>query len=68
MVAAGLGITLLPALATTGPFADTRNLAIKSFAKPAPRRTIGAVWRKSSTRGAVIQAVCQVIRKAGPLA
>jgi LysR family hydrogen peroxide-inducible transcriptional activator len=68
MVGAGLGITLLPALATTGPFAETRNLAIKPFARPVPRRTIGAVWRKSSTRRAVIDVVCQVIRKAGPVA
>jgi LysR family hydrogen peroxide-inducible transcriptional activator len=62
MVAAGLGITLLPELATRGPFGSGQGLAVKAFAKPIPTRTIGAVWRKSSSRGAAIQAVCDVIR------
>jgi LysR family hydrogen peroxide-inducible transcriptional activator len=61
MVAAGLGITLLPELSTQGPFAQTRNLAVRPFAKPVPRRTIGAVWRKSSTRIPAVAAVCDVI-------
>jgi LysR family hydrogen peroxide-inducible transcriptional activator len=61
MVAAGLGITLLPELSTEGPFAQTRNLAVRPFAKPVPRRTIGAVWRKSSTRIPAVAAVCDVI-------
>jgi LysR family hydrogen peroxide-inducible transcriptional activator len=61
MVAAGLGITLLPELATEGPFAQGRNLAVRPFAKPVPRRTIGAVWRRSSTRIPAVAAVCDVI-------
>jgi LysR family hydrogen peroxide-inducible transcriptional activator len=61
MVAAGLGITLLPELSTEGPFAQVRNLAVRPFAKPVPRRTIGAVWRKSSTRIPAVAAVCDVI-------
>jgi LysR family hydrogen peroxide-inducible transcriptional activator len=62
MVAAGLGITLLPELATRGPFGSGTGLAVKSFSKPVPSRTVGAVWRRSSTRGAAIKAVCDVIR------
>lgn len=62
MVAAGLGITLLPELATRGPFGSGQGLTVKSFAKPIPTRTIGAVWRKSSSRGAAISAVCDAIR------
>jgi hypothetical protein len=27
-----------------------------------PSRTIGAVWRKSSARGAAVDALCDVIR------
>ena len=50
MVAAGLGITLLPELATRGPFGSGHGLTVKAFAKPVPSRTIGAVWRKSSSR------------------
>ena len=61
MVAAGLGITLLPELATRGPFGSGQGLTVKSFAKP-PIRTIGAVWRKSTSRTAAINAVCDVIR------
>jgi len=62
MVAAGLGITLLPELATRGPFGSGHGLAVKSFARPVPSRTVGAVWRKSSARSEAIDAVCDVIR------
>ena len=61
MVAAGLGITLLPELATHGPFGSGSALAVRPFARPVPSRTVGAVWRKSSTRTAALQAVCDVI-------
>lgn len=60
MVAAGLGITLLPELATEGAFASGRNVAARPFAKPVSR-TIGAVWRKSSTRLEAIGGICDVI-------
>lgn len=62
MVAAGLGITLLPQLATRGPFGTGHGLTVKEFAKPIPTRSVGAVWRKSSTRAAAIDAVCEGIR------
>lgn len=62
MVAAGHGITLLPELATRGPFGSGQGLTVKSFAKPVPSRTVGAVWRKSSSRTAAIDAVCNTIR------
>jgi LysR family hydrogen peroxide-inducible transcriptional activator len=61
MVVAGLGITLLPELAVESPFGSQRGLTIRQFAKPAPSRTVGAVWRKSSTRAPVIAAFCDVI-------
>jgi len=64
MVAAGLGVTLLPELATEGPFAAAKNLALRPFAKPAPRRTLAAVWRKSSSRGPAVRAVAGAIREA----
>ncbi len=62
MVAAGLGITLLPDLATRGPFNSGQGLAIKPFARPVPTRTVGAVWRKSSSRTQAIDAMCEVIK------
>jgi len=61
MVVAGLGLTLLPELAVEAPFGSQRGLAVRRFAKPVPTRTVGAVWRKSSTRTAVIAAVCDVV-------
>jgi LysR family hydrogen peroxide-inducible transcriptional activator len=62
MVAAGHGITLLPELAADAPVGTARGLKVKPFARPTPTRTIGAVWRKSSTRGPVIEAVATTIR------
>jgi LysR family hydrogen peroxide-inducible transcriptional activator len=64
MVIAGLGVTLLPELAVESPFGSQRGLAIREFARPAPSRTVGAVWRKSSTRAAAISAVCDVLKHA----
>jgi len=61
MVVAGLGITLLPETAVESPFGSQRGLSIRQFVKPAPTRTVGAVWRKSSTRAPAIGAVCDVL-------
>ena len=61
MVVAGLGITLLPETAVESPFGSQRGLTIRQFARPTPTRTVGAVWRKSSTRTAAIRAVCDVL-------
>jgi LysR family hydrogen peroxide-inducible transcriptional activator len=61
MVVAGLGITLLPETAVESPFGSQRGLTIRQFTKPAPTRTVGAVWRKSSTRSSAILAVCDVL-------
>jgi LysR family transcriptional regulator, hydrogen peroxide-inducible genes activator len=61
MVIAGLGVTLLPEMAVEAPFNSQRGLAIRPFAKPTPSRTVGAVWRKTTTRGAAIAAACDVI-------
>lgn len=48
MVAADVGITLMPLLAVKPPIAATGNVVIRSFRKPAPSRTIALVWRSSS--------------------
>jgi LysR family hydrogen peroxide-inducible transcriptional activator len=62
MVAAGHGITLLPELAAATPVGTARGMKIKPFARPAPVRTIGAVWRRTTTRGKAIEAVIAAIR------
>jgi LysR family hydrogen peroxide-inducible transcriptional activator len=61
MVATGAGVTLLPELASRGVHRHARGVAVRPLAKPTPVRRIGAVWRKSSARGAAIEAICQLI-------
>jgi LysR family hydrogen peroxide-inducible transcriptional activator len=61
MVAAGAGLTLMPELAARGGHAAPRGLVFRPFARPAPLRRIGAVWRKSSPRTTAIEAVARVI-------
>jgi len=64
MVAAGHGVTLLPELAIAAPIGTTRGLEIRPFDAPPPSRTIGAVWRKSTTRGPAIEAIANSVRAA----
>lgn len=61
MVIAGLGITLLPENAVDAPFGSQRGMTVRHFARPAPTRTVGAVWRKSSTRTAAISELCKLV-------
>jgi LysR family hydrogen peroxide-inducible transcriptional activator len=61
MVATGAGITLLPELASRGAYGNARGVVLRPFAKPAPVRHVGAVWRKTTARKAAIEAVCQLI-------
>jgi len=61
MVASGTGITLLPQLASSGAYGHARGISIVPFARPAPVRHVGALWRKTTARGAAIEAVCEVI-------
>ena len=61
MVIAGLGVTLLPELAAEAPFGSQRGLVTRPFAKPTPSRSIGAVWRKSSTRTPAIEELCRAV-------
>ena len=68
MVAAGVGLTLLPLLATRGAYGTASGLAIRPFARPAPVRHIGAVWRGSSARVPAIQAVTDLIARHAGLA
>jgi len=67
MVAAGVGVTLLPALATQGGYGNAKGVVVLPFQKPAPLRRIGAVWRKSSARLALIGAVCEQLARGSGL-
>jgi LysR family hydrogen peroxide-inducible transcriptional activator len=61
MVAAGVGITLLPELASRGAYGNARGVTIRPFTRPVPTRTIGAVWRKSTARREAIMALAKQI-------
>jgi LysR family hydrogen peroxide-inducible transcriptional activator len=65
MVAAGSGITLLPALAVSTE-TQRAKLAIRTFAEPAPHRTIVMAWRKRSPLHEALRAVAATIRYAYP--
>ncbi|HKT72314.1 MAG TPA: LysR substrate-binding domain-containing protein [Steroidobacteraceae bacterium] len=61
MVATGAGVTLLPELASRGAYGNARGVVVRPFARPAPSRQIGGVWRKTTARKPAIDAVCNLI-------
>jgi LysR family hydrogen peroxide-inducible transcriptional activator len=61
MVATGAGVTLLPELATRGAYGNARGVVLRPFAKPAPVRHVGAVWRKTTARKPAIDTLCKLI-------
>src|SRR6201998_52118 len=46
MVATGAGVTLLPELASRGAYGSAKGVTMRPFARPAPVRHVGGVWRK----------------------
>jgi LysR family transcriptional regulator, hydrogen peroxide-inducible genes activator len=50
MTANGLGITLLPRSAVVHEVASAQDVVAIPFARPRPTRTIGLLWRTSSSR------------------
>jgi LysR family hydrogen peroxide-inducible transcriptional activator len=62
MVAAGVGITLLPMLAVKPPVPRSDSIELVSFREPAPIRRLAMVWRRSSGMGNFLQDVAGVIR------
>lgn len=61
MVAAGVGVTLLPELASQGAYGAVRGVVVRPLARPVPTRRIGAVWRKTTARRQAIEAICNVL-------
>jgi LysR family hydrogen peroxide-inducible transcriptional activator len=60
MVGMNLGITLLPQLAAeNAPRGEKRLLALRSFAAPAPTRTVGLAWRRRSPRSETLLRLAQ---------
>lgn len=66
MVAAEVGVTLMPILAVKPPIAKTGNLAIRRFKAPAPSRTIALAWRKSSALAGFLEELTNSFRALPP--
>ncbi len=63
MVAANVGITLLPVTAVKPPVAAVENLHLIEFKGHPPSRRIAMVWRKSSAMNAFLQRLADVFRR-----
>jgi len=63
MVAASVGITLMPILAVKPPIAETKNLQVRPFSGQTPARTIALVWRSSSALGPFLRELSGEFRK-----
>ena len=61
MVRAGTGITFMPNIAIQENEAGIRYIP---FAEPAPKRSIGLVWRKTSVRTELMQQLIEYVSKA----
>jgi LysR family transcriptional regulator, hydrogen peroxide-inducible genes activator len=61
MVAAGVGITLLPSLAVEQQDARAPTMVVRRFQDPEPSRTIAAAWRPGCAREETIAHVCNAI-------
>jgi len=63
MVAADVGITLMPLLAVKPPIAATRNVVVRRFAEPVPKRTIAMVWRNSSALASFLREFAESLKE-----
>ncbi len=66
MVAANVGVTLLPVLAVQPPIAPTGNVHLTPFRGHAPSRRIAMFWRKTSAMHEFLVQVAQVFRDLPP--
>lgn len=63
MVAANVGITLLPMLAVQPPVAPSRDIRLVPFRDPPPTRRIAMVWRRSSAMSEFLSKLATVFRE-----
>lgn len=62
MVAAGVGVTLLPRLSVQPPVPPSPDVKLLRFAEPAPRRRIGLFWRPASVYRELLPRLAEVLR------
>jgi LysR family hydrogen peroxide-inducible transcriptional activator len=63
MVAAGVGVTLLPMLAVKPPVPASENIRLLPFRNPAPSRKLALVWRKSSAMTEFLHSLAALLRE-----
>jgi LysR family transcriptional regulator, hydrogen peroxide-inducible genes activator len=66
MVGMGLGVTLIPVLASGGTTADVSQVALRPLVAPGASRTIGLVWRKRSPLAATMEQLVISLKAALP--
>jgi LysR family hydrogen peroxide-inducible transcriptional activator len=66
MVAADVGITLMPMLAVKPPIPATGNVTLRYFEPPAPSRTIALVWRGSSALSSFLREMAVSLKDLPP--
>lgn len=64
MVAAGIGVTLIPQMAVAVETASAPVIT-QRFAAPEPSRTIGMVWRRSSPLAVQLGQIAELVRRIG---
>jgi LysR family hydrogen peroxide-inducible transcriptional activator len=62
MVAAGVGITLLPELAVQPPVPPSPDIELLHFSEPVPRRELAMFWRDTSVYGSLLPKIAEVMR------
>ena len=64
MVMAGIGIALVPELATRAPFGASQLAVYRRFAPPEPTRKLVLAWRRSFPRGDALQGLASGLQEA----
>lgn len=62
MVAANVGVTLLPTLAVKPPVAQSENVHLLQFRGEVPSRRIAMIWRKSTAMASFLGKLAEVFR------
>jgi len=66
MVAANVGMTLLPSLSVKPPVARSENIHLLPFRDSSPSRRIAMLWRRSSAMGGFLERLAAVFRDLPP--
>jgi LysR family hydrogen peroxide-inducible transcriptional activator len=66
MIMAGIGVTLLPALAVQGMGGASEHIHLLTFEDARPSRSIALVWRRSSALLPLLRQIAEVCRAISP--